>query len=119
MRVSLVAIGSWTTSKDGPVIGLTTVRIIGPSMEPVMRNQEVYLAVTRVRVRVGDVVLLRHPDRHELVTAKRVVRRVEGGWWVEGDNLPASTDSRQFGPIGDDLILGRIAFRLQPLRRRG
>ena len=41
---------------------------------------------------------------------------------VLGDHRAASTDSRDFGPIGADAILGRVAFAYWPprrLRRRG
>ena len=102
---------------DEPVFGFTTVRIVGPSMEPELRNGETYLARTRFRLRVGDVVVLRHPDRCELLTVKRLVRQEAGGWWVEGDNPESSSDSRQFGAVAPGLIVARILMRLSPLRR--
>jgi signal peptidase I len=36
-----------------------------------------------------------------------------------GDNRPQSQDSRAFGPIGEDLILGRAWLRYFPLDRLG
>lgn len=33
------------------------------------------------------------------------------GWWVEGDNDAHSTDSRQFGLLTPDLIVGRVLLR--------
>ena len=36
-----------------------------------------------------------------------------------GDNRPQSQDSRAFGPIGEDLILGRAWLRYFPLERIG
>lgn len=102
---------------DESVFGLTTVRIVGASMEPALRNGETHLARTRFRLRAGDVVVLRHPDRRELLTVKRLVRQEAGGWWVEGDNPESSSDSRQFGLVATDLILARILMRLSPLRR--
>jgi signal peptidase I len=36
-----------------------------------------------------------------------------------GDNRPHSQDSRAFGPIGKDLILGRAWLRYFPLERIG
>lgn len=100
------------------MFGLTTVRIIGPSMAPALRNGEVYLARRGARVRVGDVVVLRHPQRPELLTVKRVARGEAGGWWVEGDNPRESTDSREFGLVAPTAVVGRIVVRLAPLRRR-
>ena len=40
-------------------------------------------------------------------------------YFVMGDNRAHSTDSREFGPIGKDLILGKARFRCWPLRRWG
>lgn len=102
---------------DEPVFGLLTVRIVGPSMEPEFRNGETYVARTGARLRTGDVVVVRHPDRRELLTVKRLVRQEAGGWWVEGDNAGESTDSRHFGAVDPDLIVARILMRLRPWRR--
>jgi nickel-type superoxide dismutase maturation protease len=99
------------------MIGLTTVRIVGPSMEPALRNGETHLALTGVRSSIGNVVVIRHPDRPELLTVKRLVRREGDGWWVEGDNPKESTDSRQFGAVGSDLIVARVLIRVHPLWR--
>jgi signal peptidase I len=43
----------------------------------------------------------------------------EDGYFVMGDNRPASQDSRAFGPINEDLILGRAWLRYFPLERIG
>mgnify|MGYP000261602811 CR=1 FL=1 len=104
--------------EDRPVISLATVRIVGPSMEPRLRNGEVFLVALRAAVKPGDVALLQHPERPELLTVKRVVRREAQGWWVEGDNPQESTDSRQFGAVTPESIRGRVLFRLRPLFRR-
>ena len=103
--------------EDRPVISLATVRIVGPSMEPRLRNGDVYLVALAARVRPGDVVLLQHPDRPELLTVKRAVRKDTEGWWVEGDNPKESTDSRQFGAVPQESIQGRVLFRLRPVFR--
>ena len=39
--------------------------------------------------------------------------------WVEGDNKSNSLDSRQLGPISKHLIIGRVSFRVWPLRNFG
>jgi signal peptidase I len=43
----------------------------------------------------------------------------EDSYFVMGDNRPQSQDSRAFGPITDDLILGRAWLRYFPLERVG
>ena len=117
MIFSLLRRRDVTTGQDGPVIGFSTVRIVGPSMEPALRNGEVYLFRQGARVRAGDVVIIRHPQRPELLTVKRIVRPEASGWWVEGDNPAASTDSRDFGAVPDSSVIGRVVMRLRPLRR--
>ena len=99
------------------MIGFTTVRIVGPSMEPALRNGEVYLAVTGTRVEVGDVVVCQHPNRPDLLTVKRITRRVGEGWWLEGDRSDASSDSREFGPVAADGVRAKLLVRLRPLLR--
>jgi hypothetical protein len=56
-------------------------------------------------------VLARVPSRPELLVVKRLVRAVEGGWWVEGDNPLVTDDSRAFGPA---VVVGRVLLRLAP-----
>ena len=43
----------------------------------------------------------------------------DGTYFVMGDNRPESQDSRAFGPIEEDLILGRAWLRYFPLERVG
>ena len=99
------------------MLPVTRIRIVGPSMEPAMRNGDWWLVLRTSRVRPGDAVLLAHPDRPDLLVVKRVVERRGDGWWVLGDNPQASEDSRRFGPVPDALILGRLLARYGPLRR--
>ncbi len=97
--------------------GLTTVRIIGPSMEPALRNGDCWVVSRGGRFSPGDVVLAVHPLRPDLTIVKRVVRAEGTGWWIEGDNPESSDDSRSFGPV--DTVIGRLVFRYSPLFRRG
>lgn len=93
------------------------VRIIGPSMEPYLRNGDWWLALARRSYQVGDVVVLRHPLRPELTVVKRLSERLDSGWWVRGDNPEWSDDSRAFGAIPDTHVIARLAFRYRPLFR--
>ena len=99
------------------MLGLTAVCIAGPSMEPALRSGDWWLVRTVGRIRPGDVVLLRHPNRPDLLVVKRVLREEPDGWWVEGDNPDMSEDSRQFGPVPVAGIVGRLVWRYHPLRR--
>jgi nickel-type superoxide dismutase maturation protease len=107
------------TRQDGSVLPFTRVRVIGPSMEPAVRNGEWWLVRRTRQVDAGDVVLLVHPRRPDALVVKRISHRGEQGWWVLGDNADASEDSRQFGEVSRDAVVGRLAWRYHPLRRRG
>jgi len=92
-----------------PLLALVTVR--GPSMAPALRSGDRVLA-RRVRppgrVRSGAVVLVAWASRPDVLAVKRVVRPVEGGCWVEGDNPYASDDSRTYGAaVVLAVVLGR------------
>ena len=100
----------------GIALGLTTVRIIGPSMAPALRNGDCWVVRRGARVSVGDVVLAVHPLRPHLQIVKRVVRREADGWWLEGDNPDFSDDSRVYGPVTE--VVGTLVFRYSPLIRR-
>lgn len=95
----------------------TTVRIVGPSMEPALVNGDWWLVRRSTRLRPGVVVLLQHPGRPELSVVKRLAERRESGWWVLGDNPDHSEDSRQFGAVPEELIVGRLILRYRPLLR--
>jgi nickel-type superoxide dismutase maturation protease len=69
----------------------------------------------------GDAVLARDPRDPQRVLLKRIARREDGGWWLLADNPYAPGDSRQFGVVPDELVLGRVVTVLWPPRalRRG
>lgn len=39
----------------------------------------------------------------------------EGHCWVEGDNLPDSRDSREYGPVPLALVKGKVIAKVWPL----
>ena len=62
--------------------------------------------------RRGDLVVLRDPRQPDRLLVKRIDRASESGaWLVRGDNPQASTDSREFGSVPRDLIVGKVWFR--------
>lgn len=94
-------------------IGLAEV--YNPSMVPTLNPGDQLVVRYGVAVRAGDVVLLRHPFRQDLLIVKRVVERRDGGWWVMGDNPYVENDSREFGVVPDELVVARVWVRLRPL----
>ena len=93
------------------MLSFTTVRVVGRSMEPAVRNGQWWVVRKSAQFRQGDVVLLQHPERSDLSLVKRLGHREGNGWWVLGDNPRESDDSRQFGVVPDNLIIGRLIFR--------
>ena len=82
------------------------------SMEPALLPGDCLLIRRTRRIRPGQVVIARHPDRPEMLLVKRAARRADGGWWLESDNPEAgAVDSRRFGAVPGPLIEGRVLVR--------
>jgi nickel-type superoxide dismutase maturation protease len=93
---------------------VTTEAVAGDSMRPTLVPGD-WLVVRRgARVRTGDIVVARRPDRTDLRVVKRVTGHDGGGWWLEGDNPAASHDSWVFGAVPGALIEGRAVARYWP-----
>ncbi len=92
------------------------VRVSGNSMLPLLKPGDEVLADPRVYRHTapcpGDIVVAQHPQRTNLHIIKRVVSVTENGCCIlKGDNPAESTDSRSFGPITPEQILGRVTRR--------
>jgi nickel-type superoxide dismutase maturation protease len=69
-----------------------------------------------MRLRVGDVVVAKRPDRPDLEIIKRIQTiDADGTIFLVGDNPGLSTDSRQFGAVMRHHILARVRWRYWPL----
>ena len=86
-------------------------------MEPSFSDGDWVLVLRSSRLRSGAVAAVRDPRNTDRILIKRALRREVTGWWVEGDNPSASTDSRTFGPIPPELVVGRVLLRYFPFRR--
>ena len=62
--------------------------------------------------RPGDVLVARHPYRGVHLVKRVSTVGVDGRLRIVGDNDDGSTDSRSFGAIGPDRVLGRVTRRL-------
>lgn len=91
------------------------LRVVGQSMVPLLQPGEEVLVDGRAYgaepPEPGDVVVARHPHR-DLKLVKRVTTvREDGSCLLSGDNPRESSDSRQFGAVPRDHILGRVTCR--------
>ena len=94
----------------------------GHSMEPAIKNGKV-LVISRLRYglripsrqkylirwalpKAGEVVIFYTPTGE--LAVKRVVLLTNGGFYAEGDNGLASYDSRSYGPVSVDNIVGKV-----------
>lgn len=93
------------------------VSATGLSMAPTLLPGDQLLVRRGGRVRAGDLVVVRRPDRPHLLVVKRVARATGGRWWLAGDNAAASDDSRVFGPVVTDDLVGRVVWRYWPPMR--
>ncbi len=93
------------------------VKVAERSMEPALRPGDWLLVRRTRRIRPGQIVLARHPERPEMLIVKRAARRADGGWWLASDNPDAgAVDSRRFGAVPGPLIEGRVLARYWRLR---
>ncbi|CAN4104315.1 unnamed protein product [Withania somnifera] len=117
------------------------VMVYGPSMLPTLNLTGDVLLVEHLsplldKLGAGDVILVRSPDNPRKTVTKRILgmegdtvtflanpsrsdryvslKVPKGHVWIQGDNIYASKDSRQLGPIPYGLILGKVLFRVWP-----
>lgn len=92
------------------------VELRGGSMAPTY-NEGDWLLFIRLRANleslVGKVVLIRRASGagSDFFQIKRAIRIDAGSIWVEGDNKESSTDSRSWGAISSDEVIGKLLFR--------
>lgn len=93
--------------------------VAGESMTPTLAAGD-WVLVRRTRnIQAGHIVVAERPDRPRLEVIKRVlsVQASESTVTLAGDNPSASTDSREFGPVAVEAVVGVVWLRYWPLRR--
>jgi nickel-type superoxide dismutase maturation protease len=94
-------------------------RVEDPSMRPTLEPGD-YVLVNRWAYRFrppsrGDLVVVEDPEMPSRFLVKRVSdRTANGAVHLAGDNEAASRDSRTFGPVAKERIVGKVWLRLRP-----
>ena len=82
-------------------------------MNPTLKDGEVVLVDRKAKIEVGDIVVAKHPVEQNIEIVKRVERINERGhYFLVGDNLEDSNDSRHFGAVTREYIKGKVVGRL-------
>jgi nickel-type superoxide dismutase maturation protease len=85
----------------------------GKSMNPTLKDGEVVLVDREAAFGVGDIVIAKHPFEQNNEVVKRIERINErGDYFLVGDNLEESSDSRHFGAVAREYIKGKVVARL-------
>ncbi len=95
-------------------LGLRIAFLIkGESMWPTLNEGDTVLVKPTSIAREGDIVLAKHPYKSSLKIVKRVAEILpDGALILKGDNPIGSTDSRSFGSVSKNDVVGRVVCRL-------
>ena len=88
------------------------MRVDGFSMEPVLKPGD-HVIARSVHIDddlppFGSIVVSWHPQQARTRIIKRLTGCSQGLMELRGDNPPASTDSRQFGPVKRSLLIAVV-----------
>ena len=112
---NVLPIAGWTEKLMLILRRRTAFVVDGDSMSPGLASGNKVLVDPRaaIAVAVGDIVLARHPYKQTTRLIKRVTEISESGdYFLTGDNPDESTDSRTFGPVRADTIIGKVVCKL-------
>jgi len=88
------------------------LRVVGTSMEGTLKEGDLItykkLNPKNIDLEIGDIVVASHPKTKKKLIIKRIHRIYQNKFDLRGDNSYASTDSREFGLIELDLIIGKV-----------
>jgi signal peptidase I len=101
----------WPTFKSGDrVLVSSAYWLIGPIRKNdivVIRNKDDTLLLKRVYAMGGDTIPFKFvPEDYSVTNGKYVVP--EGKLYLLGDNYPESEDSRHYGPISPEQVIGKV-----------
>ena len=88
------------------------LRVVGDSMEDTISEGDLitYKKINpkNFELEVGDIVVASHPKIKSKLIIKRIYQIHQNKFDLRGDNSLSSTDSREWGLIELDLIIGKV-----------
>ncbi|MHA2232123.1 MAG: nickel-type superoxide dismutase maturation protease [Candidatus Hodarchaeales archaeon] len=90
-------------------------RVNGRSMAPTLSDGDYIFLLRTKKAKDDDIVVLKKPGSNKLII-KRVISHENGEFFVRGDNRKASTDSRSFGAVSRQQIIGRAIMTFKKPR---
>jgi nickel-type superoxide dismutase maturation protease len=91
------------------------LRVSGYSMLPKLQPGEEILfnpkAYREKLPEVGDIVVAQHPYQIKQIIKRVAVVLEDGSCFLTGDNTSSSTDSRSFGFVPPNKILGKVTSK--------
>jgi len=88
------------------------LRVVGNSMEGILSEGDLitYKKIDQKNpdLKIGDLVIAFHPKIKSKLIIKRIYRVYKNKFDLRGDNFLSSTDSREWGLIELDLIVGKV-----------
>jgi len=82
-------------------------KVVGESMLPTLKPGEIVVAIRNNNPKVGRIVLVKHQGIEKV---KRISDIKDNKVYLLGDNSKSSTDSRDFGYIDMECILGTVIW---------
>ena len=88
------------------------LRVVGNSMERTLKEGDLVtykkINLKNIDLKIGDLVVASHPRTKNKFIIKRIHGIYQNKFDLRGDNSLSSTDSREFGLIQLDLIIGKV-----------
>ena len=90
------------------------VLIKGNSMSPTFENGDVVFLKLTKKIEKNDIILAQHPFKKSVKVLKRITEISDDGKLnLIGDNPSESSDSRSFGLISPENVIGKVVCRLK------
>jgi nickel-type superoxide dismutase maturation protease len=99
--------------KQESIFPFIKYRILGNSMYPTLKTGSNVLVFKYFfsKPKIGDIITARDPKDGKTII-KRIIKIENKKYFVQGDNKEASTDSRKFGLLDKNDIIGKVIFVL-------